>query len=112
MKTLKGDGVLIDKLVVRCRFLKNFVKFDLIKLEIPLEASIDIDGNTTNLRHAWETIPSSFRSLAFKVIFMPSHPTHYEHFIEIKASPVKIMHGHNLFGSYDLGECALDLVNH
>ena len=73
------------------------------ELEIPLGAkSIHFrdDGTigTSCLYHAWESLPTSFTGMAFKVhldgYFFPH--------ITIKASPAKILQGHNVFGFDDM----------
>lgn len=101
---------MIDKLVLRCDFRKSYIDFDLEALEIPLQASIDEVGDTHSLRHSWERIPSSFHHLAFKVFFNPSNLKHPDPWIEIKASPALLKQGHNVFGSDDLRESALVLI--
>ena len=116
---------MIDMLVLRCSirtdievtytsfgspiFTDNNNFLDIRKLEIPLECSIDTDGMTHNLRHVWEKIPSHFSNLAFKVFDLrdAKDPAFY---IEIKASPAKIMQGHNICGSDDLRACSLSLI--
>jgi II/X family phage/plasmid replication protein len=97
---------MIDKLVMRCRF-HNAEDFDLKSLSIPLQATLDPDGEMYALRHAWESIPSSFTDLAFKVFDATED---HDPFIEIKASPAKLKQGHNVYGSDDLGECAYTLI--
>jgi len=75
-----------------------------------MEASIDADGDVFDLRHPWEKIPSSYAPMAFKVFdFRDSHKEGSA-FVEIKASPAKIMQGHNVFGSDNVKECALSLI--
>lgn len=114
---------MIDKLVLRCDFLKqwfpaqncfDFPTFKIHELGIPLDVSLDADGEIMNVRHPWERIPSSFEGMAFKVF-----DTRYKggkdgkneaFFIEIKASPAKLMQGHNVFGSVDFCDCALRLI--
>lgn len=73
------------------------------ELEIPLGAkSIHFrdDGTigTSCLYHAWESLPTSFTGMAFKVhldgYFFPH--------VTIKASPAKILQGHNVFGFDDM----------
>jgi II/X family phage/plasmid replication protein len=107
----------IDKLCLRCDFKKEFEpskgsffpSFNLSDLGIPLEISIDKDGDQTNIRHPWELIPSSHAGLAFKVF--DYRLTGLDGFyVEIKASPAKLMYGHNIFGSSCLKECSLFMV--
>jgi len=110
---------MIDKLVLRCDFLKewnpsrrsmDFPIFRLDELGIPLEVSIDKDGVCSNVRHPWERIPSSFEGMAFKVFDTRYSGKNEAFFIEIKASPAKLMQGHNIFGSDDFCDCALRLI--
>ncbi len=119
---------MIDMLVLRCpiRRTESFnydsgfpvlVQDDYIKLsdlKIPLEAALCPDGEQIGLVHKWEKIPSSYANLAFKVFdFRGSSNKNYiqDFFIEIKASPAKIMQGHNLYGTDDLWTCAQALVH-
>jgi II/X family phage/plasmid replication protein len=106
-----GIITLIDMLVLRCSFLDQ-AGFSIAKARIPLEASVSPTGETFDLRHSWEKIPSSLSSLAFKVFdFRASSLDEFgEAFIEIKASPAKLMQGHNLYGSDNLKECGLFLI--
>ena len=112
---------MIDMLVLRCDFARvqnsnnldipDFVwpDFRLADLSIPLEQSIDSDGSISNTRHPWESIPSSYESMAFKV---------FDHrfdqldcfYVEIKASPAKLMQGHNIYGSSDIYDCSMHLL--
>ena len=110
---------MIDKFVFRCDFLKQFFPsqnrfdfpvFKLHELDIPLEVSLDADGDIMNVRHPWERIPSSFEGMAFKVFDTRYKGGNEAFFIEIKASPAKLMQGHNIFGSVDFCDCALRLI--
>lgn len=113
---------MIDKLTLRCEFKTlrdlgdlrftnlNYPVFKLEDLKIPLDVSLDKDGDVMNTRHPWESIPSSFEGMAFKVFDFRC--TELDKFyIEIKASPAKLMFGHNLFGSSDFEECAMFMIN-
>jgi II/X family phage/plasmid replication protein len=115
-------ATMIDKLTLRCEFktLKDlgdfrftnltYPVFKLDTLGVPLEISLNKDGDIMNTRHPWESIPSSFEGMAFKVFDFRC--TELDKFyIEIKASPAKLMLGHNLFGSSDFEECAIFMVN-
>jgi len=99
----------IDKLVLHCEFA-DIEGFDLRALPVPQEGAIDETGRLTMVRHPWEKIPSSFESVAFKI---HDYTTANEPraFIELKASPAKVMQGHNVWGSDDLVECALAIIN-
>jgi II/X family phage/plasmid replication protein len=108
---------MIDKICLRCDFAKVFdlkkvpvfPKFNLRDLNVPLEISLATDGIETNLRHPWESIPSSFSGLAFKV-FDYRYTGLEAFYIEIKASPAKLMYGHNIYGSSNFKECALFMI--
>jgi len=100
---------MIDKLVLRCAFTDQLMT-KIESLNIPMEASIDVDGEVIDLRHAWERIPSSYAPMAFKVFDFRDSAKEGEVFVEIKASPAKLMQGHNIFGSDDLRSCALSLI--
>jgi II/X family phage/plasmid replication protein len=99
---------MIDKLVLRCDFLRvrgglgddRWPDFQLAALGIPLEQSIDAEGQVYNTRHPWESIPSSYEGMAFKVFDHRFDPLD-KFYIEIKASPAKLMQGHNVYGSSD-----------
>jgi len=112
---------MIDKLVLRCDFKKVqnsnneldpiaiWPGFRLAELGIPLEQSIDSEGQVSNTRHPWESIPSSYESMAFKV-FDHRYDQLDSFYIEIKASPAKIMQGHNVWGSDDFYDCSMCLM--
>jgi II/X family phage/plasmid replication protein len=124
--------MMIDKLTLRCSFLRSKVvknldlvafvenvtfkpldwdypKDFLIDLGIPLQVSIDRDGNVGDLRHAWESLPSSYSQMAFK-IFDHRFDKRDAFFIEITASPAKLMLGHNLYGSSNVVACACYMI--
>lgn len=113
-----GGYWMIDKLCLRCDFAKvfhfgkgmSYPDIQLSDLGIPLEISLNRDGIETNIRHPWESIPSSYAGLAFKVF--DYRCTGLEAFyIEIKASPAKLMYGHNIYGSSNFKECALFMID-
>jgi II/X family phage/plasmid replication protein len=100
----------IDKLRLRCFFKTDYLDFDLTRLGVELECRIDPNGTTHSLRHPWESIPSSFSGLGFKVFFNPSNSIQPNPYIEITGSPAKLAQGHNVFGSDSLRDCALVLA--
>ncbi|MCH1224760.1 phage/plasmid replication protein, II/X family, partial [Pseudomonas aeruginosa] len=53
----------------------------------------DVEG----LPHAWESLPSSYTPMAFKV-FHQSLGMRLDPGVELKASPAKLLQGHNVFG--------------
>ena len=50
-----------------------------------------------DLSHAWENLPSSYTPMAFKV-FHQSLGKRLNPGVELKASPAKLLQGHNVFG--------------
>lgn len=121
---------MIDKLVLRCPIKQNLettytaqgmpviretlrTVVSLSDLKIPLECSLDADGDEVGLTHRWESIPSSYAGLAFKVFdFRGSSIREMQDFyIELNASPAKLMQGHNLFGTDELWPCAEHMIH-
>jgi len=75
---------------------------DLESLGIPLRAtSVLADGKggyiVEDLSHAWESLPTSFTPMAVKV-FHQSLGKRMNPGVELKASPAKLLQGHNVFG--------------
>ncbi|MEJ1388049.1 MAG: phage/plasmid replication protein, II/X family [Candidatus Sedimenticola sp. (ex Thyasira tokunagai)] len=104
---------MIDKLVLRCRFKDESLPLDIPSLGIPYEGSFDEVNELSYLRHPWESIPSSFHGVAFKVQdYSQGYLGDKEMgaWVLLKASPAKVSQGHNLFGSDDLEECALQIM--
>lgn len=100
---------MLDKLVLRCWF-RDPEAVNIRELGIPLSGSVEPDsGEVFNLRHPWESIPSSFHSLAFKFWDFCADRPDSQPYVEIKASPAKLIHGHNVYGSDDLIECSFAL---
>ncbi len=107
---------MIDKLTLRCSFkrfeLEKSLRFGLSlkHLGIPLEQSLNRDGEVINTRHSWESIPSNFSGMAFKVFDFRDTKLD-DFYIEIKASPAKLMYGQNIYGSSDFVECAFFMID-
>ncbi len=59
------------------------------------------------LRHPFEALPSSWSTLAFKV---RAGGQNYYPYIELKASPAKLLQGHNVYGSCDVMLCIDSLI--
>lgn len=55
----------------------------------------------------YESLPSSWSTLAFKI---HEGGSTYWPFVEIKASPAKLLQGHNVFGSNDVRLCLESLI--
>lgn len=81
---------------------------DLLEKGLKLEAGIVVDSESgqvdiENLRHPWESVPTSYAAIAMKV-FQGSGFRECA-CVELKASPAKIMQGHNVYGSRNLVNC-------
>ncbi|MEH6396160.1 phage/plasmid replication protein, II/X family [Pseudoalteromonas sp.] len=59
------------------------------------------------LLHPFESLPSSWSTLAFKI---RAGGENYYPFIELKASPAKLLQGHNVYGSCDVMLCIDSLI--
>jgi len=75
---------------------------DLEALGVPLRAtSVLSDGKggyqVEDISHAWESLSTGFSPLAFKV-FHQSLGKRIQPGVELKASPAKLLQGHNVFG--------------
>lgn len=74
---------------------------DLSTLGVPLQGQISIgEGGKLEadyLRHPWESLSTGFTPLAFKV-FHQSLGKRLMPGVELKASPAKLLQGHNVFG--------------
>lgn len=69
---------------------------------VPRDMTWHVDGShqVHDLYHPWESLPSSFTGIAFKLY--QSSGFREQPCIELKASPAKISQGHNVFGSESL----------
>jgi len=87
---------------------------DLAMLGVPMQAgSVSLDAKeryiVSELRHPWDKLPSSYTPLAFKV-FHEGFGFRGEAGIELKASPAKLLQGHNLFGPTSIREGATAML--
>lgn len=76
-----------------------------------MSGEVDISDTGTNLRqlrHPYESLPSSNGSLSFKIFKGSSISWPY---LEMKASPAKLLQGHNVFGPDDAELCILSLLD-
>lgn len=96
----------------------SFLKETLIEIArktgIKLKSShvtfeIDGDLDVQELSHPYESIPSYFSSLAMKV-FNGSELLKTPPYVELKASPAKLLQGHNVFGSTNIETCAFAML--
>lgn len=90
-----------------------FVDFDIHLLDLPL-ASRSVHRNDDGsisanaLFHPYESLATNFTGMALKVFFDSS----YFPYVQIKASPAKIMQGHNVFGSDDIEQGAFEMLGY
>ena len=64
-----------------------------------------------DLYHAWSTIPSSYTDIACKVFDAEPRANVFWAYIQIKASPAKVMQGHNVYGTENFRLCAEYLLD-
>jgi II/X family phage/plasmid replication protein len=79
---------------------RSLWEVDLRTLGIPLAGVVTHEDGAVHveeLRHPWESLASSFTPLAFKV-FHREFSKRLMPGVEIKASPAKLLQGHNVFG--------------
>ena len=90
-----------------------FIDVDLHSIEIPL-ASRSVHKNddgsisASSLFHPFESVPTHFTGMALKVFFDSS----YEPYVQIKASPAKLLQGHNVFGLDDIEIGAMEMIGY
>lgn len=73
----------------------------------------DEDGNVraTALYHPYETLPTHYTGMALKVFF-DGNGKIQEPYVQIKASPAKLLQGHNVFGSDDIETGAMEMLGY
>lgn len=90
-----------------------FIDVDPHSLKIPLASRSvykDENGEVHNsaLFHPYESLPTHFTGMAMKVFFDSS----YEPYVQIKASPAKLLQGHNVFGIDDIYLGAMEMIGY
>lgn len=65
-------------------------------------------AEVSELRHPYESLPSSWANLAFKI--RSGGRNYYPH-VELKASPAKLLTGHNVFGTCNVMVCIDSLIS-
>lgn len=89
----------------------GLVAVDFHELDIPLAARAvekydDGSIHASALYHPYESLPTSYTAMAMKVHLDSSQwPC-----VELKASPAKIMQGHNVFGSDDIESGSMEML--
>lgn len=88
--------------------------FDLLDLDLKKVGSWDVykdeEGETQHrvLNHGYEKLPTSFTSMAFKFF----HEGRSYPYVELKASPAKILQGHNVYGTDWIEEGAMEMLGY
>ena len=88
-----------------------FIDVDPHSLDIPL-ASRSVNKNddgsisASALFHPYESVPTHYTGMALKVFFDSA----YAPYVQIKASPAKLLQGHNVFGSDDIEQGAAEML--
>jgi len=70
-----------------------------------VEYAIDGDLTVSGLKHAYESLPSHYTGVALKLF---EGGKNFEPCVELKASPAKLLQGHNVFGPTDFETCGLE----
>lgn len=65
--------------------------------------------SVTGEQHPWDSLKSSYSGLAIK--WQDSNHLMSEPRLEIKASPAKLMQGHNVFGSTSIKDCSKFMID-
>ena len=71
--------------------------------------SRDAEGKleVTDLFHPFESVPSSFSQMAFKLFNLTTNCVPH---VQIKASPAKLMQGHNVYGGDSIEQGAFEMI--
>lgn len=72
-----------------------------------VEYHIDGDLTVSGLSHPFESLPTHYSGIAFKIY---EGSKNFYPCVEIKASPSKVLQGHNVFGTTDLALCSEALL--
>jgi len=70
-----------------------------------VEYAIDGDLTVSGLKHPYESLPSHYSGIALKIF---EGGKNFEPCVELKASPAKLLQGHNVFGPTCFELCGLE----
>ncbi|EEY85354.1 Phage replication protein CRI [Acinetobacter radioresistens SH164] len=90
-----------------------FINFDPLCMDIPLASRsvhMNVDGtlNASALFHPYESLPTHYTGMACKVFFDSA----YFPYVQIKASPAKLLQGHNVFADISLEQGAAEMLGY
>lgn len=93
--------------------LYAFIDFDPLCMDIPLASRsvhMNLDGtlNASALFHPYESLPTHYTGMACKIFFDSS----YWPYVQIKASPAKLLQGHNVFADITLEQGAAEMLGY
>lgn len=93
--------------------LYAFIDFDPLCMDIPLASRsvhMNLDGtlNASALFHPYESLPTHYTGMACKIFFDSS----YWPYVQIKASPAKLLQGHNVFGDSTIEQGAAEMLGY
>jgi len=113
---------MIDMVAISIPFLPQYVtgEFEnsfiddrtlLERFGLTMSGQVDFENGKpvlSRLRHNFESLPSSFASMAFKVV----NGTDFRGYpyVKIVGNPAKLLQGHNVFGSDNLNLCIMAVV--
>lgn len=89
-------------------FVEDVHLFDINLASRSVHRNDDGSISANSLFHPYESLPTHFTGMAVKVFFESS----YEPYVQIKASPAKILQGHNVFGSDNLEQGAFEMLGY
>jgi II/X family phage/plasmid replication protein len=104
ISTIENNGSIVGGTIESDLLLSHGIKLAAGQVENDEQTGKAV---VSRLYHPFESIPSSNSTLAFKIRFGSS--TYFPH-IELKASPAKLMYGHNAYGTSDLRKCSKALL--
>ncbi|KAA8730806.1 DNA replication protein [Acinetobacter qingfengensis] len=92
----------------------QFVNVDLFDLDIKLGSRSvhrqdDGEIKPQLLYHPYESLPTNFTGMALKVYFDSIYDQPY---VQIKASPAKLLQGHNVFGTDNIEQGAMEMFGY
>ena len=115
---------MIDRLVIHIPFLDTYVvngngeDTGIMDVAHLLNTEATVAGRTVNrtsdgrvtvedLYHPYESIPSWASGMAVKSFTRPMNSWPY---VELKASPAKLLQGHNVYGTEDYKKCVYEML--
>ena len=92
----------------RYTFIDDIHLFDINLASRSVHRDDDGELHANSLFHPYESLPTHYTGMALKVFFESS----YEPYVQIKASPAKILQGHNVFGSDNIEQGAFEMLGY